>query len=109
MKQFGKVRALKFLLFAAIVVTAGSVAVMSLWNWLMPAIFGTRVITFWQALGLLVLCRILFGRIGRPGGMHWRHRMHERWNHMSAEEREQFMAGMKGRSPVEARATGPAA
>ncbi len=49
--------------------------VMHLWNWLMPMLFGLRQITFWQSLGLLVLCRILIGGLGgavraapRPGG-----------------------------------------
>ncbi len=48
--------------FAAI----GGYTVQSLWNWLLPSLFGWRAITFWQAIGLLVLSRILFGRIGRP-------------------------------------------
>ena len=38
--------------------------VMHLWNWLLPTLFGWRQISFWQALGLLVLCRILFGGWG---------------------------------------------
>ena len=45
----------------------GGQVVMRLWNWLLPSLFGLHAITFWQALGLLVLCRILFGNIG--GGM----------------------------------------
>ena len=65
--------------------------VMSLWNWLMPAIFGLTAITFIQALGLLVLSRILFGGFrGGRGGYYGRHRRHERW-HMMMEKR---MAGM---------------
>ena len=111
MKGYRIARALKFLLFGAVAVTLFSGVVMGIWNWLMPAIFGSRVITFWQALGLLVLSRILFGRFGGPRrGMHWRHRMMGRWSQMTPEEREKFMEGMKGRcgrfqSPV----TGPAA
>jgi hypothetical protein len=97
MKSHRFVWVLKFLVFAAIAVTVGSAVLMSLWNWLMPSIFGLRAITFWQALGLLVFSRILFGRLGRPGRMHWRRRLHERWNQMSPEERENFLAGMKGR------------
>jgi hypothetical protein len=38
--------------------------VMSLWNWLLPPLFGLPAITFWQGLGLLMLCRILFGGFG---------------------------------------------
>jgi hypothetical protein len=42
--------------------------VMSLWNWLLPALFGLPAITFWQGLGLLLLCRILFGGFGSHSG-----------------------------------------
>jgi len=41
--------------------------VMTLWNWLMPEIFGLKQVTYWQAWGLLVLCCILFKGIGRGG------------------------------------------
>lgn len=33
--------------------------VMLLWNWLIPAIFGLKVITFWQAFGLNLLSGLL--------------------------------------------------
>jgi hypothetical protein len=42
--------------------------VMHLWNWLLPTLFACRQITFWQALGVLVLSRILFGGWGGGGG-----------------------------------------
>jgi len=42
----------------------GGSVVMLLWNWLAPTLFGLRLITFWQAIGLLALCRILFGGFG---------------------------------------------
>ncbi len=104
-------RALKFLVIAVAAIAVFSAVVMSLWNWLMPALFGWRIITFWQAVGLLVLTHILFGR---PGGhhrhMHWRHRMMERWNQMTPEERERFMTGMKSHcGRFESGAAGPAA
>ena len=111
MKGYRIARALKFVLFAAVAVTVFSTVVMGLWNWLMPTLFGSRVITFWQALGLLLLSRILFGRFGGPGRrMHWRHRMMERWNQMTPEEREKFTEGMKERcGRFESRVAGPAA
>jgi len=73
--------------------------VMNLWNWLAPAVFGARTITFWQALGILILSKILFGGFrGRPGhGGHWRRRMSARWEQMTPEEREKFRQGMVGR------------
>ena len=52
------------LLFAFI----GGEIVLHLWNWLLPPLFGFRAVTFWQALALLALCRILFGGFGRGGG-----------------------------------------
>ena len=86
----------------------GGELVMHLWNWLAPELFGFRTITFWQALGLLALCRILFGGFGLNGGgnrdssrrMEARigERMAERWEHMTPEERERFRQGLDERS-----------
>src|SRR5260370_23864684 len=45
----------------------GGELVLQLWNWLLPPLFGFRQITFWQGLGILLLCRILFGGYGLPG------------------------------------------
>jgi hypothetical protein len=82
---------------------------MKLWNWLMPMIFGLTMITFWQAVGLLVLSKILFSGFGRsghrgrgycgPGWKHlghgnWRKRWEEKMASMSPEEKEKFMRGM---------------
>lgn len=81
------------LLFAAI----GGELVKLLWNWLLPPLFGWRQITFWQALGLLALCRILFGGFGLRGHGRsgFRRRMAERWEQMTPEERERFRQGMR--------------
>src|SRR6058998_3405815 len=54
---------LGILVFIAI----GGELVLHLWNWLLPPLFGWRQITFWQALGMLALCRILFGGYGFHG------------------------------------------
>lgn len=72
------------------VVVFGSI-VMLLWNNLMPAIFHLPVITFWQALGLLILTKILFSgfRGGGPRGR-WKERLNDRWKNMTPEERERF-------------------
>lgn len=48
------------LIITAIVIGFGYV-IMYLWNWLMPAIFGLTTITFWQAIGLGLLSKLLFG------------------------------------------------
>ena len=81
-------------------VAVGGWLVMSLWNWLTPPIFGFRMITFWQALGLLALCRILFGGFRTHGGRpryDFRKRMAERWDKMTPEERERFRQSWRGR------------
>ena len=90
-KHCGK-RWYKFALLGVVGIAAATIAVMLLWNWLAPALFGWKHIGFLQALGLLVLTRILFG--GHRGGPHFRGhrrwRMHERWKEMTPEEREKF-------------------
>ena len=96
-------RGLKFIVMGTVAAAAVGFVVMSLWNWLAPTIFGGRIITFWQALALLILTRILFGGFrGRPGRRaHWRRRMMDRWEHMTPEEREKFRQGWdcgKGRT-----------
>jgi hypothetical protein len=79
--------------------TIGGEVVQHLWNWLLPALFGWPEITFWQALGLLALCRILFGNFGGRGGHRsgFRRRMVERWERMTPEERERFRQSSRSR------------
>jgi H+/Cl- antiporter ClcA len=91
-------RCLKFAVLAAMAVAVFGLMVMGLWNWLTPALFGWKEIGFWQAAGLLVLSRILFGRFPGPWGrgMRWRQHMLERWERMTPEEREKFRAGFQG-------------
>jgi hypothetical protein len=98
MKGHGILKGLKILLLVLLAATVFSLAVMWLWNWLMPVIFGLHTIGFWQALGLLVLSKILFGSFhGRHGfGGDWRMRLMARWEGMTPEEREKFRAGMRG-------------
>jgi hypothetical protein len=79
----------------------GGEVVKLLWNWLLPPLFGWRALTFWQALGLLALCRILFGGLGPGGGprshvgRNIRQRMEERRERMTPEERERFRERMR--------------
>lgn len=72
-------------------------AVLHLWNWLMPDLFGLRQITYWQSIGLLGLSWILFrgGFLGAPLGGGSRQRVvRERWEQMTPEERERFLRGL---------------
>ena len=109
-------RLTRLILFAPLVILGmvifiwvGGTVVMLLWNWLAPELFGLRLITFWQAIGLLALCRILFGGFGLGGGGHRnsrrrmegriseriRERVDERWEEMTPEERQKFRHGMR--------------
>ena len=75
----------------ALFVAAGGGIVRLLWNWLLPPLFGWHEITFWQALGLLALCRILIGGLGG----HHSHR-----SNFTPEQRERFRAGLRRRFGV---------
>jgi hypothetical protein len=91
-------------LFAAL----GGAVVMLLWNWLLPPLFGWPQITFWQGLGLLALCRILFGGWASHGGGHRSgvrrrvcgridERLAERLDEMTPEERERLRQRLRDR------------
>ena len=98
------------IIFLGIFAAGFGAAVLHLWNWLMPALFGLHTITYWQALGLLGLSWLLLqGPRGWIGGHRYRrHRMHERWQHMTPEHREKFREGMRGRcGPFRAQAPTP--
>ncbi len=105
-----KMKRFVFMPLIGITAIAGfSAGTMLLWNCLIPGIFGLTAISFWQALGLLALARLLFGGFGHHHmmrgrmhrGMHHHHGMHgcrhghnpirEKWSTMSPEERKEFM------------------
>jgi uncharacterized membrane protein len=90
--------ALAVIVLLPLFVFIGGEIVMHLWNWLLPGLFGWRLIAFWQAVGVLALCRILFGSHGFRGARRsgFRRRMAERWENMTPEERERFRQGMSG-------------
>lgn len=71
--------------------------VMKLWNWLLPSLFGWHEITFWQALGFLILTKILFGGFRGRTGLTRRDGWRGRWQGMTPEEREAFRARMRTR------------
>jgi len=79
--------------------------VMLLWNALMPQLFALPVLNYWQAAGLMLLARLLFGGIGGPHAgrrracgaredgrlFHHGNKLREKWMNMSDEERKEFM------------------
>lgn len=100
--HFGRRRWL-FPLIPLAAIAVFSLVVMLLWNAIIPGLTGWALLTYWKAMGLLILCKILFGgfpgRRGGQGGPPWgRHmRMREKWGAMTEEERKQFREKLRGR------------
>lgn len=89
-------------LFLIVMVALTGSLVMWLWNWLLPEIFGLPTLNFWQAVGLLALCRLLVGNIGLCGHHHGhghkndgcdkgKNKLRERWANMTPQERQEFI------------------
>ena len=87
-------RIFKHIAIGIVAIAVFVLVVMLLWNWLLPSIFGIAAINYWQALGILVLSKILFGGFGKRhiGNKHEYHnRLREKWTNMSEEERKEFL------------------
>jgi len=94
MKTWWIARIVKGAAFVAAVAGLFGLAVMLLWNWLIPDIFRGPEVTYGQAVGLLLLSHILVrGWNGGHGGWRshrWKHKMEEKLAAMTPEERERF-------------------
>jgi hypothetical protein len=117
MRRFWLRRGLRFLGFGILFVGVSGLAVMTLWNALLPAILGVSVITFGQAIGLMVLSRLLFGGF-RPGGFgrggwgesrrgEWKQKMADRWETMTPDQRDQMKVQWRDRCGNGRRGYGP--
>lgn len=83
-----------FILMGILAVVVFGGVVMALWNNVLAAVTNVHTITFWQALGLLLLSKILFGGF-RGGGWgsgryYWKRKMQQKWSNMTPDEREKF-------------------
>jgi hypothetical protein len=86
-------------ILAFLLVFAGIIAiVMCLWNLLLPDIFGFTSINYWQAGGLTILARLLFGGFGK-----FHHGRHHGMHHLKREEFADFHDKVKGMSWEERR------
>ena len=89
-RRYKPLKVLFFVVVFAAFVAAAAWVVMLLWNAILPDVAGLKTLNFWQAAGLLILAKILFGGFGgrkRPwkgsGKHHWRNK----WMGMTREER----------------------
>ena len=88
-------RAVKFIAMAVVMFGVFGLATMLLWNELIPDLFHGPLLTFWQAVGLIVLSHIFFHSFGGRGHgpwahRHWKHRFEAKLAAMTPEEREKF-------------------
>jgi hypothetical protein len=92
-------RAVLFIPLVIAVLALVGLVVMLLWNALVPELFRAPALGYWQAVGLLLLSRLLFGGLrGRAGWRgHSHHRWRERWEQMTPEERAQARERMLSR------------
>lgn len=90
-----KAKCCKIALMVIVGIAALGWVIMLLWNWLMPDLFaGAQPIGYWQALGIFLLSKILFG--GCHGHGRWKERR-QHWESLSPEEREQIKGRFKSR------------
>ena len=98
---FGK--AVMILVFCTAFVMLFSYIVMRLWNGILPDVIGVKVISFWQAMGILVLSKILFSGFGgfaqkkEQFRNRFRQKMLDKWEHMTPEEKQKFKDEWKNR------------
>jgi len=97
--RMGKGKYVVFPIMAMAFFTLLSYVVMLLWNNILPEVIHVETITIWQAAGIFILCKLLFG-FGRPGGFGkrqmFKNRLAERMKDMSPEEMEKFKQGFDG-------------
>lgn len=96
-----KNRKFLFILIIPLIIAGVSAVVMLLWNAILPDLTGVGSLSFWQALGLLILCKILFGGFGK--GCHGRKKhgpsrhFRNKWRNMNEEERQKLKEEWKKR------------
>jgi hypothetical protein len=68
MRNKSPIEIVGMIIFGAIAITGLAIlfgfVIMWLWNWLMPTVFGLSVLTYWQAVGLFILFKLLLGGCG---------------------------------------------
>lgn len=99
MKSWWIKKAAAMIAVTVVTILAFGVVVMVLWNAIVPEVFGASSLSYWQAVGLLLLAQILCRGVGRWRSYHdpaardrWKHKFEEKLAAMAPEERERFKA-----------------
>lgn len=105
-RPFGMRKAPFFFMIAIPAIFLLGLLVMFLWNNVLVDVTPVKPVTFWQALGIFLLAKILFG-FGGGKGRRWNNDMREKWITMSPEEREKFKQTWKDRCSRWGRTSAP--
>ncbi|KXK54023.1 MAG: hypothetical protein UZ05_CHB002000961 [Chlorobi bacterium OLB5] len=92
-----------FLLKMTLILAITGAVFMLLWNALIPELFSGPVLNYWQAAGLLLIAKILFGTMGKGYRLHrhnypdeiWKQKLREKYEAMTPEEKEKFRSRCK--------------
>lgn len=94
-------KVIMFIVFAPLFIFGFTAIVMWLWNALLPDILGVKEVTYWQAMGILVLSKILFGNFGGGGSKSHhngsKNKFRQKWKSMTEEERAEFKQQWRNR------------
>jgi len=101
-KSFWIKKIIGFVFLGTLAVAGFGFIVMLLWNAVLPYVLHVSMISFWQALGILLLSKILFGGFRGKGGWagrrhQWKHDMMNKWQGMDPEEREKWKQDIRNR------------
>jgi len=95
-KRFNGKKIAGFIVMGIAAIALFTLLVMTLWNAILVPVVHVGAVSFWQAAGILLLSKILFGgfrgggRWGNHGRHAWKQELHEKWGNMSTEEREKL-------------------
>ena len=102
--RFIPIKVVSMIALFIVIVVAASALVMFLWNSILTEVTNVKPLSFWQALGLLLLAKILFGGFGRfmnPGKKSRRRGWKNPWMGMNREEKKEWKKKWMEMNPME--------
>ena len=99
-KNFWIKKCVGFAILAIAFAALLSYVVMYLWNGVLVDVASVKTITYPQAIGILVLSKILFGGFKKNWGgrgHEWKQNLKEKWQNMDSDEREKFKKDWRNR------------
>lgn len=103
-KKFWAKKIIGYIILAFCLFSIFSYVLMWLWNHVLVDVLHVSVVSYWQAFGILLLSKILFGgfksEFDRHRGGGWKKEMQEKWHTMTPEEREKIKEEWRNRCRV---------